>query len=421
MKNSLLAMCLPFCVPLLASGGAAANGDAEAAYSPLDCETSSPKEIFEKSVLFERPADDDHYRVPGLIQLPSGDILARALLKVGHMRDAGGKDETRFRISSDDGRTWTDVSDIPRSPILVDRTTSTLWSIGHHWPKKNSDGKPMSEDWMVNHSDKGLELGAKITIYSGNSTSTEWVTHDVTDQFFRYPGKGTTSYIGKGIQLEKGPHAGRLIMPGRCYGKKFERVGPDAHNTVVISDDHGATWRWGGRSQGYCGEACIVELSDGSVYMSNRNHDPTTAGWRSYSISRDGGETFTEFGVAADLPEGRCHAALARYNFPDQESDTPGRVLFLNPSVSIPGKGLAPHEGRKNMTVKLSYDDCRSWPVSKTIHAGKSGYSDVIVTKDGTVLCAFESGAEVYAEDITLVRFKLEWLESGFVPKLPQP
>ena len=58
------------------------------------------------------------------------------------------------------------------------------------------------------------------------------------------------------------------------------------------------------------GEACIVELADGAVYMNNRNHDPRSLGCRSWCISRDGGESFTEFGVDQTLIEGRCHAAL---------------------------------------------------------------------------------------------------------------
>ena len=70
------------------------------------------------------------------------------------------------------------------------------------------------------------------------------------------------------------------------------------------------------------------------------------------------------------------------------------------------------------MTVKLSYDDCKTWPVSKTIHPGKAGYSDMIVSDKGTVMCVFESGTDIYAENITLVRFNIEWLESGFQPRI---
>lgn len=366
---------------------------------------------FERSVLFKRPGDMDHYRVPRIVQLPNGDILASATLKLGNMRDAGGTESKRCKISHDDGKTWTEVEGY-RMATVVDEQTRQLWSIGHHWPQKTTDGSPMTEKWMIEHAKEALKLGAGVKIFRcADGSGTNWVSKDVTDPFYLYPGKGIANFIGHGIQLKKGFHAGRLLMPGRCYGKKWERVGPDARNVVVYSDDQGETWHWGGMSQGHCGEACIVELSDGSVYMSNRNHDPETAGWRSWSISRDGGKTFTEFGVAEDLPSARCHASIARYSYPDPKSGTPGRVLFLNPAVGIPGRSLAPHDGRKNMTVRVSYDDCKTWPVSQTLDPGKVGYSDMIVTRDGTILCVFESGTDIYAEDITLVRFKIDALE----------
>lgn len=386
-------------------------------YSPLDADDPSSSTLFSKSILFARPTTNDHYRIPSLLQLPNGDILARSTLKIGNMLDNGGESEAHYKLSQDDGRTWSAVGGYGMGAV-VDEQTGRLWAIGNHWPAETASGDPINEAWMINNAEEALSLGAGVTLYSSDASGQNWITTDVTAQFYRYPGLGLTSWIGRGIQLRKGPHAGRLILPGRCYGQISERVGPDAHNVVAYSDDHGATWQWGGMSQGYCGEACIVELSDGSVYMNNRNHDPITSGWRSYAISHDGGETFTEFGTEGDLPSARCHASLARYSDPDGESGPPGRVLFLNPSVSIPGRTLAPTEGRKNMTVRLSYDDCKTWPVSKVLDAGKAGYSDMIVTRDGTVLCAYESGKDIYAEDITLVRFEIEWLESGFTPKV---
>ena len=376
----------------------------------------SPGPGFEKSILFKRPGDMDHYRVPRLVQLPNGDILASASLKLGNMRDAGGREEKRFKISHDDGKTWSDAGSEYRMATVVDEDTGNLWAIGHHWPDQNTAGDPMTEKWMIEHAKEALKLGAGVSLYKSDASATNWVSRDVTKQFYLYPGKGIANFIGNGIELKKGPHAGRLLMTGRCYGRKWERVGPDARNVVVYSDDRGKTWRWGGMSQGYCGEGCIVELSDGSVYLNNRNHDPQTAGHRSWAVSRDGGKSFTEFGVAADLPSARCHASIARYSFPDAQKGIPGRVLFLNPAVSVPGRSLAPHEGRRNMTVRLSYDDCKSWPVSRVLDPGKVGYSDMIVTRAGTILCVFESGRDIYAEDITLVRFGIDALEKPTRP-----
>lgn len=373
--------------------------------------------MFEKTILFKRPTADDHYRGAQIERLNSGRLIAKATLKVGHMRDTGGIDQQHYKYSDDNGVSWHDGSGYSM-PDVVDRKSGHAFRIYHHWPMNDADGKAMTEEWMINNPLKGIEIGSYSRLAESEGDCMSWAERDVTKQFFIREGSGLAWFIGRGIQLQKGQYAGRLIIPGRYFGAKWERMGPNAKNTLIYSDDAGKNWQWGGSAQGHTGEACIVELSDGSVYMSNRNHDPKSAGWRSYCISRDGGATFTEFGVADELPEPKCHASMIRYSFPDTDKHTPGRVLFLNPSVSISGGGVAPSEGRKNMTIKLSYDDCKTWPVSKTIHAGKGGYSDMVLGNDGVVVCVFESGSEIYAEDITLVRFNIEWLESGFVPRM---
>jgi sialidase-1 len=69
------------------------------------------------------------------------------------------------------------------------------------------------------------------------------------------------------------------------------------------------------------------------------------------------------------------------------------------------------------MTVRLSYDECRTWSVSKVIFEGPSSYSDLCVAPDGIICCLFEKGQErgvsVYSGDITFARFDLEWLTDG--------
>ncbi|WP_432799335.1 sialidase family protein [Poriferisphaera sp. WC338] len=368
--------------------------------------------MFEKTTLFKRPTSKDHYRSPALTVLPNGRIIAKGTLKVGHMRDAGGKDINYYKYSDDNGKTWHETKSL-RPATVVDDINKRMFRFVRKWPMKDSSGKPTTEHWMIEHPQEGFKLGGGLKVFSSTDGENWGKGIDIADSMFLYKTGGLAWFIGDGIQLTRGPHAGRLVIPGRYFGKQWERVGPNAHNTVAYSDDFGKTWLWGGSSQGYSGEACIVELSDGAVYMSNRNHHPRTAGYRTWAISRDGGETFTEFGVEKDLKEPKCHAAMIRYNFPDKEKGIKGRVLFINPSVYMePSSGIAPHAGRKNMTVHMSLNDCKSWPISKQLHAGKSGYSDIAVAPDGTILCVFESGEDIYAENITLVRFNMEWLES---------
>ena len=77
-----------------------------------------------------------------------------------------------------------------------------------------------------------------------------------------------------------------------------------------------------------------------------------------------------------------------------------GRILFSNPASLK----------REKMTVRLSYDDGKTWPVAKELHAGPAAYSCLAVLPDGSVACLYERGVKHPYETITLARFSLEWL-----------
>ena len=42
---------------------------------------------------------------------------------------------------------------------------------------------------------------------------------------------------------------------------------------------------------------------------------------------------------------------------------------------------------RENLSIKLSRDDGKTWPINKTLEPGPSAYSDLAVLPDGIVLC----------------------------------
>ena len=98
------------------------------------------------------------------------------------------------------------------------------------------------------------------------------------------------------------------------------------------------------------------------------------------------------------------------------------RILFANPHnlERADGKGK-PGVGRdrKDLAIKLSYDEGKTWPVHKMLQAGPSAYSDLAVGRDGTIYCLYERGGEGKGKrmrqytHLTLARFNLEWLTDG--------
>ena len=231
---------------------------------------------------------------------------------------------------------------------------------------------------------------------------------DITATFeaFRkdYDWKVLATGPGHGIQLGNG----RLLVP--VWLSTGE--GGGAHRpscvSVVYSDNHGQTWR---RGDIVCAdphpanpsETVAVQLHDGSV-MLNIRHE-SSPHFRAVAVSADGATAWSKLRFDEQLPEPVCMASIARLTEP------PGclksRILFANPHNPK-------DRARKNLTVKLSYDEGKTWPVAKALEPGVSGYSDLAVGRDWTIYCLYERGAvganHFKTRSLCLARFNLEWL-----------
>ncbi len=63
--------------------------------------------------------------------------------------------------------------------------------------------------------------------------------------------------------------------------------------------------------------------------------------------------------------------------------------------------------------MRLSYDEGKTWPVKKLIHAGPSSYSSLVRLPDGYIGLIYEGGEQHRREWIRFVRFSLSWLTDG--------
>ncbi len=104
-------------------------------------------------------------------------------------------------------------------------------------------------------------------------------------------------------------------------------------------------------------------------------------------------------------------------HLPQPAADNNSTFVFTNPdSHENPAfHGKHKFRYRENVTVRLSFDDCQTWPVSRVLEPGVSGYTDLAVGPDGTIYCVYErGGAEGFAfQRLTLARFNRAWIEAG--------
>jgi sialidase-1 len=214
---------------------------------------------------------------------------------------------------------------------------------------------------------------------------------------------------GEGIQLEHGNHSGRLVVPGG------DMMPPNKRVFAWYSDDHGATWKTSDivpnpHNRLTPCENAIVELSDGTLLMNERN---SGIGQRWKSKSTDGGVTWSPFEPIPDLPSISCNAGIIAAQYQGKEVLLYAGPVGPNPNVKHPkteyqGK-IKTHEKRQNGVLFASFDGGESWAFRKLLVPDRFAYSSLIELRDGNIGLFYETREHL---DINLLKFSLDWLFS---------
>ncbi|HZF37895.1 MAG TPA: sialidase family protein [Blastocatellia bacterium] len=378
----------------------------------------------EKIDLFEAGKDGYKlYRIPGLVVTKSGALLAYC-----EARKTGKGDwdtiDIMLQRSMDNGRTWDGprrIADVegPKSknPVALERKQANPDDVTYNNPVAIADHRTGTVHFLF-----CLEYARCFYMRSDDDGATFTKPVEITSTFegfrARYDWRVIATGPAHGIQLKNG----RLIVPvWLSLGTEGNGHGPSV-TSVIYSDDHGKTWR-AGEIIGLDtpdfinpNETVAAQLADGRVLFNMRS--VSKANRRAISFSRDGATGWSKAVFDRQLAEPICMASIARLS--EKPNGDRNRIIFANPDNlaradgrDTPGLG----RDRKNLTIKLSYDEAQTWPISKTLEPGPSAYSDLAVGRDGTIFCFYEAaGADGKLSNsgrLTLARFNLEWLTDG--------
>ncbi len=195
------------------------------------------------------------------------------------------------------------------------------------------------------------------------------------------PGEHNAFAFGPGHGVET--RDGVLVSPVWFVPKS---AGTDlrSHHPAVVSTfcsaDGGRTWDLGEvipASEG-CpdpNETAVAATSDGGVYLNTRL---TGAGYRASTRSSRPDRGFAPLTPVCEMPDPTCMGSLA------QTGDREGTV-FLSVNCNSAAD-------RRNLTLRLSFDEGHSWPCALTVEPGDAGYADlcVIPGEDPTVCVLYE-------------------------------
>lgn len=325
------------------------------------------------------------YRIPALVTTRKGVLLAVADGRLTNCADIPNPLNLVLKRSRDNGKTWgplqviadygsnTNDSDVypaygltnpvPRvaagdAALLLDRTTGRVWVL--------YDNGAFARGQAHN---RALKLELRCSDDEGASWSSG-IDVEAMNPGLRPEGTDFMASPGNGIQLAEGPHAGRLIFPAYVWAKPF-------YSTLIYSDDHGRTWHIGGNAGTGGGEIQIAEIGKGHLFATIRNNTFPEKGVRFFNTSADGGQTWgTPYHQTPEqpaLPDPKCQASLIA-----------AASLLLLSNAAHPSS-------RTNLTLHISRDQGRTWPLNHLLYPGASAYSAMTSLSNGEIGILFEA------------------------------
>jgi len=298
------------------------------------------------------------YRIPAMVTAPNGDLIAAIDERVPSCSDLKWRDEINedinivIRRSADNGASWSEIEAVVDYPLgqsasdpsmIVDNKTGAIFLFFNYM---NFHKERDAYYFRVTKSlDNGLTWSTPIDITSQISKP-EWHSD------FKF----ITS--GRGIQTS----SGKLIHT-------MVNLNNGLH--VFASDDHGDSWYLIDTPIQPADESKLIELADGTWMINSRVN---RKGYRYTHTSTDEGKTWVTRPDTSLVDPG-CNASIIKYTSLKEGHDK-NRLLFSNANSK---------DSRANMTIKVSYDEGKSWTEGKTIYTGSSAYSSMTILENGDV------------------------------------
>jgi len=319
------------------------------------------------------------YRIPAIAKAPNGDLIAAIDERVQSCGDLRSNKDINIvvRRSSDNGNSWSEIETVVDYPfgksvsdpsMIVDRVTGEIFLFFNFMDLDLE--KDVYYLKVIKSSDNGKSWNSPVDITS-QITKPEWHSN------FKFitSGGGIQTSSGKLLSTLVNLEKGLYLFGSNDHGEHWYLI-----DTPIIPGD----------------ESKIVELADGTWMINSRVNGK---GIRFVHTSTDEGATWVSRPDSSLIDPG-CNAGIIRYTSVKEGADK-NRLIFSNAKMK---------DDRVNMTVRISYDEGKTWSAGKTIYKGSSAYSSLCVLENGDIGLFFEK--DNYTENV-FVSFSLDWLTDG--------
>lgn len=310
------------------------------------------------------------FRIPAIIKAPNGDLLAFGEGRVNGSNDFGNIQIVEKR-SKDNGKTWSALQVVASNDSLqadnaapvVDMTDPAypkgrvflFYNTGNVSESKLRKGLGVREVWYKTSADNGHTWSAPANI-------TLQVHKPKQPQFnkaynFSEDWRSYANTPGHAIQFTHGQYKGRIYVAANHSAGEPQPHYADGRAFGYYTDDHGKTFKISEDvNVPGSNEVMAVELT-GNRLMLNARNQLGNIKRRIIAISSDGGQKWDRAWFDNNLPDPVCQ----------------GSILSLG-KKTIAVCNDADTVSRNNLTVRVSFDEGKTWKFSKNIAKGSDGY-----------------------------------------------
>ncbi|MFZ2904570.1 MAG: sialidase family protein, partial [Cyclobacteriaceae bacterium] len=301
------------------------------------------------------------YRIPAIIDLPNGHLLAFAEGRVHGSGDYGDVNIVLKR-SSDKGKTWGALQTVVDYDVLqagnpapvVDLTDPTypqgriflFYNTGNNHENEVRKGNGLREVWYKTSIDGGATWGDPVNITTQTHKPLNIqanATYNFTEAWRSY-----ANTPGHAMQFQTGQYRGRIYVAANHSVGDPKRDATDYVAHGFYTDDHGKTFHISDNLNiPGSNESIAAEISGGRLMFNSRNQKGDVRA-RIVAISGNGGQSWDSTYFDRNLPDPVCQGTILTLG----NKKGKNILAFCN---------AADEKKRNNLTLRISYDDGKTW------------------------------------------------------------
>lgn len=337
------------------------------------------------------------YRIPAIIRLPNGQLLAFCEGRVNNAGDFGNIDIVLKR-SNDGGNSWGPLQVVTDNKSLQAGNPAPVvdlldpqypagriflfYNTGNNHENEIRKGNGYRQVWYKTSTDGGntwsdaRDITSEVNRLNKPGINPRWNYKEDWRSYANTPGHA--------IQFTEGKYAGRIFIAANHSAGPPQEHFMDYQAHGFFTDDHGKTFKLGEPVNiPGSNESMAVALSNNKMMMNSRNQSGNIKA-RIVSVSSDGGASWDTSFFDLNLIDPVNQGSILNVG------NTNGKAIiaFCNAADTLQ---------RNNLTLRISFDEGKTWSKHFSIDKGDpaikkdhTAYSDLVKISKDTIGVLYE-------------------------------